>query len=445
MFRKHVFIEDDSRIFLYIPATNKLLVTNQIIKDILKSKDSNELVFKIEQYGMDKSSILSELHKLNLFREDIINISEVNNNDEDCRPSSIVLSVVQKCNLNCRYCFAEGGEYKDSGIMTFEIAQKAIDQFQCNDTGKPQYIVFFGGEPLLNFGLIKRIVDYCEKREKEGKSKILFSITTNATLITDEVAEYFSAHNIHPHISIDGDKKTNDANRFNSAGKGSYNSIVEGLNKLHNKEHASARGTLTNAGADVNEAVQHLLKLGFGYVFMAPAFNLLDSEHLSIILESYRKLYDAFRGLIIEKRYEECRKIQNIYKLLKLINSAQVRNKFCGAGINEVAIDINGDVYPCHRFIGQKEFIMGNIDNTYKKNMGVEFKKRLNKKEDLCEDCIAKGICGGGCYNENYLVKGSINTPIPSNCTIMKYVTECALNLYITLTSEDKEKLFEKA
>jgi len=449
MFRKHIFLEDGRKIFLYIPATNKLLETNKATKTLMQSNTMEELSLKIEQTDMEKDVFISELHKMNLFKDDIISFSESpkkENIENSC--SCLVLSIVQKCNLNCRYCFAEGGEYKNSGIMSFETAKKAIDQFQFDGEGEPQYIVFFGGEPLLNFSLIKKVVKYCEEREQEGKRKILFSITTNATLITPEISEFFSKHDIHPHISIDGDADTNDANRFDSLGKGSYKKIVAGLNKIDNKKFASARGTLTNAGADVNKAVQHLLNLGFGYVFMAPAFNLLDDDHIKCIIDSYNKLYEHFKVAISEKKYEECRKIQNIYKLLKNINSAQVKTRFCGAGVSEMALDINGDIYPCHRFIGQKDFYMGNIDNFKNEKLYNDFgfsKKQEDKKESMCADCIAQGICGGGCFFENYTLQGDIHSAVPASCAIMKYMTESALKLYITLTLEDKNNLFEKA
>lgn len=444
MFRKYKCITKNDKKFLYIPLTNKLLEINPVVEKILSTQTYPELISKIENEKIDVQEFINNLHQLYLFEEDEKKICNMSDIELSGKLSCLILSVAQECNLRCSYCFADGGEYANRGKMSYETAHQAIDLLQRNSTEEVLYVIFFGGEPLLNFSLIQQTVHYCEQLQQTGEKRYLFSITTNGTLITEEIAKYLKEHNIHIHISIDGDKKTNDANRYYSNKGGSYDEIIKGVHKIEDFGMTSARGTLTNVETNINKTITHLLDIGFPTVYISPAYNMIDTKKINEVIHSYDQLYDTFEHALKSQNYKKCRGIQNIYKILKFIHSAQVRRGFCGAGINEIAVDINGDLYPCHRFIGMQEFYMGNVADTDKElydRMRSFFNKTSRPMEE-CKNCIARGICGGGCLNENYLMCKNIKTALKESCDIMQYNVEKALNLYIGLSSKEKEALF---
>lgn len=438
MFRNHIIIEHNEKNFIYIPQTNKILETESEMVELLKSKTMEELQSKIEDSKYRYDEVVNELHNINLFEEDKINVE---NQSEKLKLHTLVLSIIQNCNLNCKYCFAEGGKYSHSGTMSFEKAKGAINFLLDNSGDETLSIIFFGGEPLLNMSLIKQVVDYCEENAKKWGKEISFSMTTNATLITKEVADYLAQHDIHVQVSIDGKKEVNDANRYDKKNQGAYKKIINGINNLSPKHYKSARGTMTNKGCDIDEAVEHLISLGFSSVFMAPAYNLLSSDSIEKILGSYDRLFERYNKLLDERNFIECNKIKNVNNMLWYIHSAKVLKKNCGASLFELAVDIDGNIYPCQRFIGQQNFCLGNISDKESINRIDMFRQSISPMGANCNDCIAAGVCGGGCINENYTQSGNINAMAKVNCKIMRKVVEKSLETYIRMDDEAKEKI----
>ena len=348
--------------------------------------------------------------------------------------------VSQECNLRCKYCYGEGGEYNNKGKMTFEIAKKAIDYFVKVSKVDKVGICFFGGEPLTNFVLIKEIIDYTKSIENYINKKFHFSITTNGTLLTNKIKKFLLDNNIFITISLDGTKEVTDSNRYYISKKGVYDVIKSNINKLDKK--VVVRATIAPPNYDMKKSINHLVKdLKLNSVAWAVADNLLTEEDFYKISESYNKLLDELWNTIKLKKYNEVKKYSMFMNNLRKFSKDGIRIKGCGAANNMIAIDINGDVYPCHRFVGLKRYVLTNVDSNTKFNEKI-FSKMDLKKFDKCKYCIARNICGGACINENVYANLSINKPSEKHCNFTKKMVEKLFEIYISLTEEDKLNLF---
>ncbi|NQS75482.1 MAG: thioether cross-link-forming SCIFF peptide maturase [Peptococcaceae bacterium] len=352
---------------------------------------------------------------------------------------ALCLHVAHDCNLRCEYCFASKGSYNvDKRLMPEEIAFQAVD-FLVENSGKRENIEidFFGGEPLLNFGVVKKTVEYARKIETLTGKKFYFTITTNGTLFDESNIAYINENMDNVVISIDGRKSVHDAIRYNAAGRGTYDKILaDALRLVRSRENKSyfIRGTFTSWNTDFSQDVLHLADQGFEEISMEPVVGTgedfhIREEHIPEIIAEYERLAYAYITRIREGHpFRFYHFNVDIYQgpcLYKRITA-------CGAGTEYFAVTPEGHLYPCHQFVGQEEFQMGSLDTGIKNNILVEQFGQANilNKED-CRNCWAKLFCSGGCHANSYFANGNILKPVESICAMQKKRIECAIMIEV--------------
>lgn len=378
--------------------------------------------------------------------EDKLNLiySKVLSGKNKMTPRSLMLMVSQECNLRCTYCYGVNGEYNHKGIMSIETAKKAIDCFIENSAAEKLNICFFGGEPLIKFDMIKDLVAYAKEQGEANHKTIGFSMTTNATLISPEVEKFIMDHKIYTTISIDGNELVQNTNRYYANKKGCYADVIQNTENLRKTNLLSARATISRDNVDVYHHVNHLIDVGFKRVSWALALNLLEETDVWEIVGHQKRLIAQVKTLIDQNEIEQAKKYGSVIDMLSKLYSDGIRTKGCGAGNNIMTVNIDGNIYPCHRFVGNDEAKLGNIDNfdqcgnePFYANVGLnEFEK--------CQSCFAKNTCAGGCINENFEYTGAINDVPEARCIYFREVSRAVIELYITLNEDQKEKLFGK-
>jgi uncharacterized protein len=352
---------------------------------------------------------------------------------------ALCLNVAHDCNLKCKYCFADEGEYKGCRkLLTPEVGKKSID-FVIKNSGPRRNIEIdlFGGEPLMNFETIREIVDYARNQEKIHNKVIRFTMTTNATLLNDEIMEYIDKHMGNIVLSIDGRKEVNDSVRVRADGSGSYERILPKIKTMVDRRDKSkqyyVRGTFTRANTDFYEDVKHLADLGFKEVSVEPV--VLPDEHelslrredLPVIFEQYDKLYEDLLN-----RHENGDAFKFYHFNIDLQGGPCVYKRIsgCGAGHEYVAVTPDGDIYPCHQFVGNESFKMGNVfEGVIDMNLSDTFKKAHIYNKPKCKDCWARFYCSGGCQANNFNFNGDMNIPYDIGCEMQKKRIECAIAL----------------
>ncbi|MCC8191538.1 MAG: thioether cross-link-forming SCIFF peptide maturase [Ruminococcus sp.] len=353
---------------------------------------------------------------------------------------AMCLHISHDCNLRCKYCFASTGDFgAGRKLMSFETGKAAID-FLLNNSGDRVNLEldFFGGEPLMNFDVVKQIVRYARSKEKEYNKNFRFTITTNGMLLTDDKIDFINEEMSNVVLSIDGRKEVNDRLRVRVDGKGSYDKILDGYKKLVAKRGDKdyyVRGTYTKYNLDFSNDVMHLYDLGFDQVSVEPVmadkelpFAITDDD-VETISREYEVLAEKLEN--IRENGGFC----NFFHFMLDLDQgpcAIKRLRGCGSGNEYVAITPDGDIYPCHQFVGIPEFKMGNLeDGTF----DIEMKKRfaathVYAKED-CKNCWAKFYCSGGCNANNFLYEGDILKAHKLSCKLQKKRLECAIMLQI--------------
>lgn len=366
--------------------------------------------------------------------------SQVVKNKKSLNATALTLMISQECNLRCKYCYGKDGEYSNKGKMDFSIAQKAIDYFVDQAPSDILSICFFGGEPLLNFNLMKDVIDYAREIEKKTDKKFTFSMTTNATLINEDIRAFINQNKISITVSIDGAREMNDTNRFYANKRGVYDDIKN--NTLGVNTYMIARATIAPPNLDVLKSITHLVEeFNFRSVAWAEADNLLSDEDYIMVKKSTLALIDKLERLIKDGQYELVKKYHSFMNMLDKFDSDGIRSKGCGAGSNLMAVDIDGKIYPCHRFVGVEASIIGDVTDDKKEN--VDFYSVVDLVNfEKCQSCIAKSICGGGCINENYYATDSINEPSEKHCKFRVEIVDRMLEVYIRLDEDSKKHLF---
>lgn len=353
----------------------------------------------------------------------------------------ITLMLIQACNLACRYCFGSEGEYADRGKMTEKIALDAIDYLiKASGDEKRLYVTFFGGEPLLCFDVIKKVVAYCKEYEESTGKKFFYNMTTNGTLLNEEVNNFIIQNKIGTMISIDGNKEQHNANRFDKAGKGSYDEVIDKTSTLRNEGYLSARATITATNINLKSVFEHLNDEGFSGIPMAPAYNLMSEEDFEKYTVELEKLCDYFEELI-KQDVNKAKKIKILWKAFKRIHRGGCQDTACGAGINGVAIDIHGNLFPCHRFVSNKEYILGNIyENSDKRSQFIS--ECDISQHEKCNCCYLRLLCSGGCPYENYIETGNIRNIYERQCMECKIIYSKLIHSYLRLSDKQKENIF---
>lgn len=401
-----------------------------------KDKYSQDIIE--EAYGEIKELMDDEI----LYTSDIYEKIAINTQESESFVKALCLNIVHDCNLRCKYCFADEGEYKGCRkTMSIDVAKKSID-FVIKKCGPRNNIEIdlFGGEPLMAFKLIKEIVEYGKEQGELHNKNIRFTMTTNATLLNDEIMEYLDKNMGNIILSIDGRKEVNDAVRVRVDGSGSYDSIMPKIKKMVNMRDKGkqyyARGTFTRANTDFFEDIKHMSECGFDEISIEPV--VLPNEHpLSLREEDLPKIFEQYDKLFEEmlKRKEEGKEFKFYHFNVDLKGGPCIYKRIsgCGAGHEYVAITPDGEVYPCHQFIGNTDFIMGNVeDEKMDENIAKAFKKAHIYNKPKCKECWARFYCSGGCQANNFNFNKDMNTPYEIGCAMQKKRIECAIALKAT-------------
>lgn len=347
---------------------------------------------------------------------------------------ALCLHVAHDCNLRCDYCFAAKGDYHSGrSLMPGEVAVKAVEFLIRNSERHELEIDFFGGEPLLNFETVRRAVSYGRELERSSGKKLHFTVTTNGTLLNDEIIEYLNENIDNVVISIDGRQEVHDAIRYFANGKGSYERILPLTRKLvegRGSKEYYIRGTYTANNLDFTNDVMHLADLGFQEISIEPAVGQIGAaaitrEHLPRILEEYETLARKYlERLAAGKPFRFYHFNLNLYGgpcIYKRITA-------CGAGVEYLAVSPQGDLYPCHQFVGEPGFLMGNLeDGIINLELLERFKRSNIFSKEACRGCWAKYFCSGGCHANSYFTTGDIGRPDELTCAMQRKRIECAI------------------
>ena len=360
---------------------------------------------------------------------------------------AMCLNIAHDCQLRCKYCFASTGDFgKGRKLMSFETGKHAIDFLLENSGDRPNLeLDFFGGEPLMNFNVVKQVVEYARSREKEYNKKFRFTITTNGLLLDDEKIDFINREMSNVVLSIDGRKEVNDYFRVLPNGQGCYDMILPKYQKLvagrGDKEYY-VRGTFTNKNLDFSNDVFALNEAGFDQISVEPVVGdddiyALTEKDLPTVFAEYERL--AQRLLENEK---QGRKFNFFHFMLDLDQGpcAIKRLRGCGCGNDYVAITPDGDIFPCHQFVGIDEYKMGNIDEgTFNQEMKADFARAHVYSKPDCRECWAKFYCSGGCNANNYQYMGDIRSAHKISCQLEKKRLECAIMMKAVRMAESAE------
>lgn len=355
---------------------------------------------------------------------------------------ALCLHIAHDCNLACKYCFAEEGEYHGRrALMSFEVGKKALDFLIANSGNRRNLEVdFFGGEPLMNWQVVKDLVAYGREQEKIHDKNFRFTITTNGVLLNDEIQEFVNKEMDNVVLSLDGRQEVNDHMRPFRNGKGSYDLIVPKFQKLaesRNQQKYYVRGTFTRENLDFSKDVLHFADLGFEQISVEPVvgedtdFYSIQKEHLPQIFEEY----DILAKELI-KREKEGRGVNFFHFMIDLDGGPCISKRLsgCGSGTEYLAVTPWGDLYPCHQFVGDEDFLMGNVDDGITRpEIAEEFRGCSVYSKDKCKNCFAKFYCSGGCMANAYKFHGSIHNTYDVGCKMERKRVECAIMMKAAL------------
>ena len=350
---------------------------------------------------------------------------------------ALCIHICHDCNLRCRYCFADEGAYHSAReFMSEETAKKAID-FLIENSGnrKVLEVDFFGGEPLMCLDTIKNVVYYAKEKAAARGKKFLFTTTTNALLLNEEAIEFFNAEMENVVLSLDGRKQVHDAIRKTVNGKGSYDFVINNIKnfvKSRGDKHYYVRGTFTAKNLDFSKDVLFLADNGFDSISMEPVVTDIDDlaikeEHLPEILEEYERLCDEYL-----ERYARGEGFNFFHFNVDLEGGPCLSKRVsaCGAGNEYFSVAPNGDIYPCHQFVGDEKFNMGNVNGgALNADIRSTFAENCLFTREKCDKCFAKYICSGGCSANNYHFEGDMNKPYGVTCEMMKKRIECGMHV----------------
>ncbi|XAM48297.1 GTP 3',8-cyclase [Acetoanaerobium noterae] len=420
-------------------------VVDEITFDVLdyyELDDAEKIAKKLPKYTLDE--IKETFDEIKSLVEDGLLYSPDNYLDIDAFKNrepvvkAMCLHIAHDCNLKCKYCFASQGDFGGAkAIMSFEVGKKALEYLVDNSGSRKNLEVdFFGGEPLMNFEVVKQLVEYGNELAKEKGKNFRFTITTNGVLLDDEIIDYVNEHMHNVVLSLDGRKSINDDMRPTLNDKGSYDIIVPKFQKLIEKrkdKYYYVRGTFTRDNMDFSKDVLHFKDLGFDLTSVEPVVGD-ESNPYALREEDLPKILDEYEKLAIE--YSKMRVNNEPFRFFHfMVDLSQgpcviKRMTGCGAGNEYLAITPEGDIYPCHQFVGQEEFKMGNVmaDKVeLPKEMQETFKEAHIYAKDECSKCWAKFYCSGGCHANAFNFNNDILKPYDLGCQMQRKRLECAL------------------
>ena len=355
---------------------------------------------------------------------------------------ALCLHIAHDCNLACRYCFAEEGEYHGRrALMSFEVGKKALDFLIANSGSRRNLEVdFFGGEPLMNWQVVKDLVAYGREQEKLHNKKFRFTLTTNGVLLNDEVMEFCNREMGNVVLSVDGRKEVHDFMRPFRKGAGSYDLVIPKFQKFaesRNQDKYYVRGTFTHHNLDFSNDVLHLADLGFKQISVEPVV-AADTEDYAIREEDIPQIKEEYDKLAKEMiAREKAGKGFNFFHfMIDLTGGPCVYKRLsgCGSGTEYLAVTPWGDFYPCHQFVGEEQFLMGNVDEGItRQEIRCDFSKCNVYTKESCKDCFARFYCSGGCAANAYHFQKDINGNYDIGCELQRKRVECAIMIKAAL------------
>ncbi|MBQ8817957.1 MAG: thioether cross-link-forming SCIFF peptide maturase [Clostridia bacterium] len=361
---------------------------------------------------------------------------------------ALCLHIAHTCNLNCSYCFASQGKYHgDRAVMSFEVGKRALDfLIENSGTRRNLEVDFFGGEPLMNFEVVKQLVEYARSVEKEKGKNFRFTLTTNGLLIDDDVIDFANREMSNVVLSLDGRKDVHDRYRVDYAGNGSWERIVPKFQKLveaRGGKNYYMRGTFTHANPDFLEDIKQMLDLGFTELSMEPVVSApgdegeLTEEDMPVIFEQYEKLAE----LMLE-RDREGRPFTFYHYMIDLTGGPCIYKRIsgCGSGTEYMAVTPWGDLYPCHQFVGEEKFLLGNVwDGVTNTEAQCDFASCNVYAREECRSCWARLYCSGGCAANAYHSTGSVRGVYKYGCELFKKRMECAIMVAVARRLSGKQ------
>ena len=359
---------------------------------------------------------------------------------------ALCLHVAHTCNLSCSYCFASQGKYHgDRALMSFEVGKQALDFLIANSGTRTNLEVdFFGGEPLMNWDVVKDLVAYARSQEKVHNKKFRFTLTTNGVNIDDDVIEFANKEMHNVVLSLDGRKEVHDRFRVYHNGKGSYDDIVPKFQEFVERrgdKNYYMRGTFTHHNTDFTEDILHMADLGFTELSMEPVVcdpnepQALTEEDLPVLFEQYEKLATE-----MVKRQKEGRGFTFYHYILDLQHGPCIYKRVsgCGSGTEYMAVTPWGELFPCHQFVGDPKYSLGNIwDGVKNLDVQDEFRYCNAYTRPECKECWAQLYCAGGCAANSYHASGSVRGIYEYGCKLFKKRIECAIMMQVALEEEN--------
>lgn len=428
-------------------------VVDDLVYDVIalyEQFNRDEIVRKLPQYAEDEIlEACEEIEELKeagqLFTEDVYKDAIIDFKRRKTVVKALCLHIAHDCNLACRYCFAEEGEYHGGrSLMSYEVGKKALDFLIANSGNRVNLEVdFFGGEPLMNFQVVKDLVAYGRSKEKEHNKKFRFTLTTNGILLDDDVMEFADKEMANVVLSVDGRKEVHDFMRPTRNGKGSYDLIIDKFKKMaemRNQTNYYVRGTFTHFNLDFSKDVLHLADLGFKQISAEPVV-AEEEQPYAIKEEDLPKLFEEYDLLAREmiQREKDGKGFNFFHFMIDLTGGPCLYKRLsgCGSGTEYLAVTPWGDLYPCHQFVGMEEFKLGNVDTGIEKTDLVnEFKLCNVYAKDKCKDCFARFYCSGGCAANSYNFHGNLLDAYDIGCEMERKRVECAIMIKAALAAE---------
>ena len=398
----------------------------------------------------DMKDVFEDLDELEengtLFTVDVCKEGVIDFKKRQTVVKALCLHIAHDCNLACRYCFAGEGEYKgDRSLMSLEVGKKALDFLVANSGNRRNLEVdFFGGEPLMNFDVVKELVAYGRELEKTHDKHFRFTLTTNGVLLRDDVIEFANKEMDNIVLSIDGRKEVHDHMRPFKNGKGSYDFILDKFKKVaesRNQQKYYVRGTFTHYNLDFVKDVLSLADEGFEQISVEPVV-AGPEEPYAIREEDIPQICEGYDELAKEmlKRKKEGRGFNFFHYMIDLSGGPCVYKRLsgCGSGTEYLAVTPWGDLYPCHQFVGEEEFCLGNVDDgIVNTEMRDTFKLCNVYAKEECRNCFAKFYCSGGCAANAYHCHQDINKPYEIGCELQRKRVECAIMLQAAYAEDE--------
>ena len=433
----------DDLVYQLVPLLEPLVKEKKDKGEILDFVKAQQLPYTEEETAEAVDEILLLAQEGQLYTEDIYENYIDSFKNRETVVKALCLHIAHDCNLACRYCFAEEGEYHGRrAIMSYDVGKKALDFLVANSGNRTNLEVdFFGGEPLMNWEVVKQLVAYGRSLEEEHHKKFRFTITTNGVLLNDEILEFVNKEMGNMVLSIDGRKEVHDRMRPHRGGQGSYDEIVPKFKKAaesRGQMNYYVRGTYTHYNTDFAKDVLHLADLGFKQISVEPVV-APETEDYAIREEDLPQLLAQYDELAEEmiKRRKEGNGFNFFHFMIDLEGGPCVAKRLsgCGSGTEYLAVTPWGDLYPCHQFVGNEDFLMGTVDEgVLRTDIRDEFKQCNVYAKEKCKDCFAKFYCSGGCAANSYNFTGNVNGSYDIGCELQRKRIECAIMIKAALS-----------